>query len=261
MELVAALLTALVGLFSPAGALPEVALEAAIEDQIHSAEALAVRIDNRPSYNLLSGRVDRVRIAGRGVYLTPELRVALVDIETDAVDLAAGPLLQGRVRLEQPLQFVARIVIDTEDVNQALRSPGIAQAVQNIGIGALGSAAGGMQQADLVDPRLDLAAGNQFRLRGMLREQGTDNELDLEAAFGLSLENGAQLSIEDPRLVADGVEFPAELLLPLIQGVNQQLGLRSLEPAGITARLLTLETTPDTLEAIAFVRLEPSVFP
>ncbi|MEO0409255.1 MAG: DUF2993 domain-containing protein, partial [Cyanobacteria bacterium P01_A01_bin.135] len=97
MEVFTSLLTALITVLSPVGSFTEGALEAAIQEQVHRAEVLAVRVDNRPSYRLLAGQVDQVRIAGRGVYLTPELRIALLDIETDAVDVDAGRLLNGEV--------------------------------------------------------------------------------------------------------------------------------------------------------------------
>lgn len=276
MEVITGLLSALIGILSPAGTLTEAALEAALNEQIHRAEVLAVRVDNRPAHNVLSGQLDGVRIAGRGVYPIPALRVALIDVETDAIDVDAGQLLGGEVSLQRPLQLVARVVVDVEDVNQALRSPAVAAVLRDIGIGAMGSAVAGTstQNADLVDPQLAVVE-NTIRLQGTLREQASPlasgpssdasarpvNELDIAAEFSLDLENGYQISINNPSLVANGVEFPVELLLPVIQGLNQQLDLRTFERQGITARLLKLEATPDTLEAIAFVRVEPSALP
>ncbi|MGF1535528.1 MAG: DUF2993 domain-containing protein [Elainellaceae cyanobacterium] len=260
MEVFTVLLSTLIGLLSPVGLITDAALEDAIEDQLHDAEFLEVRVDNRPSYDLLSGKVDRIRVAGRGVYPIPELRVALLDLETDPVDLRFGRLTQGQVSLQDPLQFVTRVVIDVEDINDALRSPAVTEVLQDIGINALGSTVGQIQQADLIEPRLDLE-DSRIRLTGTLQEQGTDDELAIAVEFDLGLEQGHQFTIQDPRLVANGAEFPSELLLPLVQGLNQQLTLRNLEPLGITARLLELDIGPEGIEAIAFVRAESSVFP
>ncbi len=261
MEVFTVLLSTLIGLISPVGILTDAALESAIEDQLHGAETLEVRVDNRPSHDLLSGRVDRIRVAGRGVYPIPELRVALLDVETDPVDLRFSRLTDGQVSLQRPLQAVTRIVIEAEDINTALRSPTVTEVLQDIGISALGSAVGQIQQADLVDPQLYLLGDNRVRLEGTLREQGTDNELAIEIELGLGLEDGHRLTIQDPRLVANGVEFPAQILRPLVAGLNQQLTLRNLELLGITARLLKLDLSPEGIEAIAFLKVEATVFP
>ncbi|MGB3613218.1 MAG: DUF2993 domain-containing protein [Elainellaceae cyanobacterium] len=261
MEAFTTLLSALIALFSPVGTLTDVVLEDAIQAQIHSADVLEVRMDNRPSYDLLSGRVDRIRIAGRGIYPIPELRVALLDIETDPIDVRVSQLLSGDVRLQRPLQGVARLVITADDINRALRSPAMTAVLEDISIDALGSAIGQTQQANLIAPRIALLEGNRIRLQGILQEQGTDDELAITAELGVSVGNGHQLSIEDPKLVTDGIEFPAEILELVVGGLNQQLTLQALEPEGITARLLELDISAEALEAIAFIRVDPSVFP
>lgn len=65
MEFLTILLSALLGIVSPAGFVLDRVAETAIRNQLDSAEELSVRIDNTPSYRALQGRVDRVRIAGR----------------------------------------------------------------------------------------------------------------------------------------------------------------------------------------------------
>jgi len=261
MEAFTVFLSALIAFISPVGTVTDAVLEDAIDAQIHSAEELEVRVDNRPSHDLISGRIDRIRIAGRGLYPIPELRVALLELETDPVDVRTSRLLNGEVSLQRPLQVMAHIVIDVDDINQALRSPRVTAMLQDFGISALDNAIGQMQQADLVSPRLEVLEGNRIRLQGILQEQGTDNELAVDAELGIEVENGHQFSIQDPRLVTNGVEFPTEILALVIEGLNQQLTLRALEPSGVTARLITLDISPESLKAIAFIKVDPSALP
>ncbi|RKH75069.1 DUF2993 domain-containing protein, partial [Corallococcus praedator] len=118
MEFLTILLSALIGLVSPVGLVADRLAEDQIRNQFDSVEDLQVRIDSVPSYRLAQGRVDRVRIAGRGLSIQPNLRIAALEVETDpiAVDLSEG------VELEAPLQAGVRIVLTQEDLTQALRS-------------------------------------------------------------------------------------------------------------------------------------------
>jgi hypothetical protein len=70
---------------SPVGAAVDQLAEDALRDQVAAAEELHVRIDNVPTYQILNGRVEHLRIAGRGIFPRqfPELRIESIDLETD----------------------------------------------------------------------------------------------------------------------------------------------------------------------------------
>ena len=87
MELFAGLLTSVLGL---AGA-PGIAIDRIATDflrgQIVRADVLEVRVDNAPNYQILLGNVDRIRVAGRGVYILDFLRIDEIDLETDPISI------------------------------------------------------------------------------------------------------------------------------------------------------------------------------
>ncbi len=70
MEFIAILLSSLISLVSPTGLVIDKVAENTLRKQFASVERLQVRIDNTPSYQILGGRVDRIRIAGRGLFPT-----------------------------------------------------------------------------------------------------------------------------------------------------------------------------------------------
>jgi len=258
VEVITILFASLFGILSPVSFAADNLAEAAIRDRLSEAEQVEVRIDTAPNYQTLQGQVNRVRFAGRGLYPVPALRVEALDIETDAIDVDFAQARQGSLRLDEPLQAGIRLVLRQEDVNRALQSPAIANLLRDIGLGAIGEdTLGGVSQGDVVNPRIEFLEGDRLRLQATLREQGTGEELSIEVSFGLAVQNGQRLQILEPRLVTDEVEFPPEILEPLLAGVSQQLTLRNLEPFGITARLLKLEIRPDALEVATFVRIAP----
>ena len=71
MEFFAAVLTGLLGVAGAPGIVIDRLITDALRGQLVRADRLEVRLDNTPNYQLLQGKIDRVRLAGRGIYLSP----------------------------------------------------------------------------------------------------------------------------------------------------------------------------------------------
>jgi hypothetical protein len=80
------LVSSLLALVSPVGLVVDQIALNAIRSQFEKVDQLQVRIDNAPSYQLLQGKVERVRIAGRGLQLK-QIRIAAIELETDPINL------------------------------------------------------------------------------------------------------------------------------------------------------------------------------
>ena len=75
MEPISTVLSLLLGLIAPVGIVSDRIAENQIRKQLTRAESLQVRIDNAPTYQLLSGKLNKVRFAGRGLFVTPDIRI------------------------------------------------------------------------------------------------------------------------------------------------------------------------------------------
>nr|MBW4542729.1 DUF2993 domain-containing protein [Myxacorys chilensis ATA2-1-KO14] len=64
MEFFTLLLSSLIGLVSPLGIVSDRVAESTLRKQFVSVEDLQVRIDNAPTYQLVQGRIDRLRLVG-----------------------------------------------------------------------------------------------------------------------------------------------------------------------------------------------------
>jgi hypothetical protein len=259
MEIITIILTVIMGLFSPVGAVTDEVTEQTIRDQLHDAEAIAVRMDNAPSYQLLSGKLDRLRLAGRGLFLLEGVRIDTLDIETDAIDVDITELRQGDVVLDQPLQGVVHLRLTLDDLNDALRSPTVTRSLRDLSLNLLGeSTIGGLNRSDVVDASIDVIDSNRLQFNALIREQNTGEELDIVIEFGLSLLNGYQLQIQSPRIIAGEQVFPDDLLSPVVDGFTQSFTLRNLDPQGITIRLLELGIDDEAIHLVAFAHIDPS---
>jgi hypothetical protein len=86
MEFFTILVSSLLALVSPVGLVVDQIALNAIRSQFEKVDQLQVRVDNAPSYQLLQGKVERVRIAGRGLQLK-QIRIAAIELETDPINL------------------------------------------------------------------------------------------------------------------------------------------------------------------------------
>lgn len=258
MNWITILLASLTGLLAvPAVAVQQVA-EQSLRNQIEEAETLAVRIDATPTHQFLAGQIDRVRIAGRGVFIMDDVRIDLLDVETDAVDLNLTKLRQGEIALDRPLRAVIRLRLTVDDINQALQSPIVTDSLQDLSLNALGEETiGGLNRSDVVNAQFVVPAPGRVQIATQLQEQGTGQALAIRLGVGVAIANGYQLQFSNPELMANGEAFPNDLLEALVDGISQEFTLRNLEPAGITARLLELKIEVDQVQMVAFVQIDP----
>lgn len=268
MELITVVLSGLLLLISPVGIVMDQVAEDAIRSRIVGAESLEVRVDNGPSFQLLQGRVNKVRIAGRGLELTPGLRLEVADLETDPVDLAFTPLRQGEVVLDQPLQGALHVVMTEADINAFLRSPTVIQRLSELKIGSLNQAqARERDRYKINNPTIDFLAENRLKISLDLEDLVQPGSLRIEAESGLSVSEGdspqerqgQRLMLVDPVLTVNGQPAPTRLVTTLLGDVNERLSLQRLEDRGLTARVINLAVQPEALDLALWIRVDPSV--
>ena len=269
MEFFAILLSSIVGILSPAGLVVDKVAEHAIRQQFTSIEKLAVRVDNTPSYRFLQGKADRVRIAGRGLYPIAGVRIDTLELETDPIAVTPASLRTGKPQLTQPLRAGVRLVLNREDLNQALQSPAIANRFRDLSVNLLGNGLGQPHQRyTVVNPQVEFLNNDRIRLQVTLAGQQSGNQQsgnqqsDRQAIIiesGLAIAQGHKIQLVDPQINLDGQPVPPELVGLLIGGLSDRLDLDKLADRGITARVLKLEILPDSVAIAGFVSLDPIV--
>lgn len=257
MEFLTILLSGLLGLVSPTGLVIEhIALDA-IRSQFKKVQELQVRVDNTPSYQLLQGKVERVRIAGRGLQLKrQDIRIAALELETDPIVFKLGSLGQRKPKLER-LQAGVRLVLTEQDINQALKSPKVTARLRNLRISKLPRPIGGSQSYDLVNPRVEFLEPNRLRFQVELT-QGDVKPLAITVESGLLVVAGRQIQLVEPVVSANGQAVPNQLVSAIATNISKILNLRNLELYGLQVRLIKLKVSQEKLEIAAFLRVEPS---
>ena len=261
MEFFAGLLTTVLGI---AGA-PGIAIDRIATDflrgQIVRADTLEVRVDNAPNYQILLGNVDRIRVAGRGVYILEFLRIDEIDLESDPISIDPAALQSDKIVLRRPLQAAARVVLRSEDINTALRSPIVQSSFKNLSIDITGTNKGKPEIFDLVNPEVTFLEGDRIRLAATLQSQPTTakpepSKLNVSVKAELKTLGGTKLQIINPQIELEGTPIPDKIASAFSQGLNKVLDLRQLESRGITARVLKLEFTEGKMQVIGFVKMD-----
>lgn len=257
MEFLTILLSGLLALVSPVNLATDSIVEGAIRSRFDHVEQLQVRVDNAPNYQIVQGKVERVRIAGRGLWLTPEMRIGVLEVETDPINLDLQRLRQGnqpspRAVLRQPVQAAVHLVLTESDLNQALQSPAVMAQLRRLSSRFLGSSVEGYE---FLNPRVEMLGNNRVRLQVDVREGATQPQVVIVES-GLSLVAGHRLELLDPAVSINGIPLPNQVAQGFARGISNRFDLRILEEAGITARLLKLNVNTGELDLAAFVRLD-----
>lgn len=261
MEFFAGLLTTVLGLAGTSGiAIDRIATDF-LRGQIVRADTLEVRVDNAPNYQILLGNIDRIRVAGRGVYILEYLRIDEVDLESDPISIEPNVLQSGKVVLRRPLQAAMRVVLRSEDINTALRSPTIQSSFKNLSIDITGTYNAKPEILDLVNPEVTFLEGDRIRLAASLQSQPTTakpspTKLNVSVNAELKTVGGTRLKIINPQIELEGTPVPEKIAKAFAEGLNKLLDLRQLESRGIVARVLKLEFTEGKMQVIGFIKMD-----
>lgn len=271
MELIAIVLSGLLGIFSNGGWVVEAIAKnqiatSASGEQLISVEQQVIRIDNTPNYQIVQGKIDQVRIAGRGVTINSYLRIDTLELETDAIaidlqNLNTKSLDQVRSSLQKPLQGVGKILITETDLTKALQSAEVREQIQKILNNRVARRAGNTTIAyEISNLQIELNPDNRIKIAIELRRLGISQKkttkLSIALEFGIEASAGNKIQIVQPVGKVNGRTMSSRLLKGFAEGISDRLDLTKMESQGIFVRLLQLEITPDQIELIAFARME-----
>jgi hypothetical protein len=258
MEFLTILLSTLLGLIAPVGVVIDRVAESAIRSQFAKVGQLQVRVDNSPSYQVLKGKVKRVRIAGRSLQLKrQDVQIALFEMETDAIELDVSSLQHRHTKLRRPLQAGVHLVLNQEDVNKLLQSPQFLNRLQKLRIGSVVSPNTTSPGYNLLNPQVTFLNNNRLLIQVELQE-GKSKPLLIRVNTGLSIVSGRYISLLNPAVVVNGQQVPTQFVNVVLNNLNKQLDLGNLEGDGLQVRILKLEMEPKRLEIAAFLRIDPS---
>jgi len=263
MEWFTAISASLLTLFSSAGIIIDTVIAQQLRAQVKEVEQLNVRLDNTPNYQILQGKVDKIRVASHGVHPLADLRIDTIALETDRLDVDLSRLQgKGNQRFSQALrrsaQGAIQIVLTEGDLNLALKSPEIRTRLEKYINRLLPN---NERSFVLTQANLDFLPHNRIKVQVQLQQitQGLPPEtLEMVVESGIKTNNGKNLQIIEPVASLNGRQISKRLLNGFAEGLSEPLDLGTLEKDGILARILQLKIEDQKMTIAAFVRVTPS---
>ncbi|NET59846.1 MAG: DUF2993 domain-containing protein [Symploca sp. SIO2E6] len=265
MELFTILLSSFITFISPINSVGDIVVENALRSRLEKVEQLEVRIDNVPNHQITQGKLQRVRIASRGVQLTSDVRISTLELDIDQVDVNLPALLQQEPEaspdlFRKPLQAGIRLVLTEDDINQLLQSPRVmARISQSLGNVLKRLPGAEDQNYQLSSTQVQFLEENRLAIQLQFQDMDTEAEkLNLRLETGLEVENRQRLKLIEPLIAINDTPVPPLLIPGLTAMVRNFTDLGKLEDAGIFVRILKLEINSNELEVANFVRVEES---
>ena len=265
MELLFIFLSGLFSIASPGGLIIDLLTRNLLNSEVKDTEQLATRIDNTPSYQLIQGKLDRVRIASRGVQISSLLKIDTLELETDSVDINLNSLETGsleaiRKSLHKPLQGALRLIITEASLNQTLQSEEVQTQLQKALNRLISRKTGSSTfRYQLLNPRLEFLEGNLIRLQFQLSRLGGKHtrfrELDMNLECQIKVMEGKAIELVKLGGTVNNRPISNRLLQGFAKGVSNRLNFTDLEQNGIFVRLLQLDIDNNQIKLAAFIRM------
>jgi LmeA-like phospholipid-binding len=264
MELIAILLSSITALFSLTGVVVDKNVEAAVLAQIDHAEQLQVRVDNAPVHQIINGKINKLRIAGHGMWVTKDLRIDTLEVETDplAVNLKAVQEDGQNPRtssLQQPIQAGIKLKFDEADLNNFLKSPDSIARLQKMTTSTLGSAGSSLNKDyQITKPQLQFIGNGRLAIKAELKDPASGEKLAVKLETGVNVIGGKKFELVAPAATVGDTPVPPFILSGLTTGISERFNVDRLEQRGLTARILQFKVNPQSLELAAFIRMTGS---
>jgi hypothetical protein len=275
MELISIILSSFFSVFSSAGVVVDRAIDKSFRSQFTEVQKLNVRVDNAPSYQILEGKLDKVRLASRGLKYKNEIGIDTFELETDAIDLNRKELKKINLKnlrksLRKPLNAGFHLIVTETEINSALRSERIKTRIQKLLNKAIpGNEEYSLPSYKIVNITFDLLENNRISTEVQLSRPNLDlsteeevqsqfdQPLNVRLEFGLNLLGGKSIQIVEPTGTVNGKAISTKLLNGFARGFSSRLSLRKLEEDGLLVRVLNLNISDRAIYLSAVTSVAP----
>ncbi len=273
MEILVSILSGLLAIGTSLNFIGDVVLKNAIRSQVEEVETIAIRIDNAPNYQIVDGKVQRLRIATRDLKINPEVQFKVLEFDIDRIDFDLKEFLEGDLFLDldeeiptirlrqlfkQPLKMATRIVFTQEQLDSILKSPTINVPLSERLTVILNSVSKSNEEFVVSQFQLDLLDNDRVALRMKIidLEREDRGEIDVDLELGVRVVAGHSFKFFDPKVWIDGVLEPPETISSVDRVIARPLTFKILEELGIKIRILQLNSSQDELEFAALIGID-----
>jgi LmeA-like phospholipid-binding len=253
----------LTGLKTPPGAdFGEQMLNKVVSQSIRhlftQSDTVDVVIRCNPSSKLLQGSIDNFKMRGCGLLIRRDFWVEEMEFETDAVSIDFSSVLGGKIRLKQPTQAVAQIVLTEAGINRAFCSELVVKWIQNVDDPALTELSGG-EPVSFDEIQINLLPENGVRL--LAKADLPNGAVPISLTATLAVERRRRIVFQNPQFnpepVPEALQGISQVLTMAFAGIlDKMVDLDRFDLDGVMLRVNRLETQGDKLLFSGYAQID-----
>ncbi len=222
-------------------------------------ESVEVFVRCYPSSKLLQGSIDSFKMSGRGLVIRKDFFVEEMSFETDAVSIDFSSVLSGKLRLKQPTQAIAQVVLTQEGINQAFKAELVKKRLINLSEPTLTVLSDG-KPVSFTDVQVELLPEN--RLKIFAKADLNNGELvPLNMTVKVGIERRRKVSFKNPEIELELIpeeqrEISETLCTALAEILDNMVDLDRFDLDGVKMRLNRLETEGQKLIFSGYAEIE-----
>ena len=230
-----------------------------IRHMFTKSESVEVSVRCYPSSKLLQGSIDSFKMTGRGLVIRRDFAAEEIFIETDAVAIDFGSVLSGKMRLKQPTQAIAQVVLSQTGINQAFKAELVRKRLENLTTPALTEISGG-KPVSFTEIQVQLLPNNRQQISAKA-DLNNGELVPLNVILTIGIERRRRMSFTNPQIELDSVpeaqrEISQNLSLALVEVLNNMVDLDRFDLDGVKMRLNRLETDGEKLIFSGYAEIE-----
>ena len=224
-----------------------------------SSESLSVEVCCDPPSKLLQGSIDSFKMQGQGLVIRNSFRVEEMMFQTDTVAIDTAAMFSGQLRLKQPTQAVAQVVLTEEDINAAFEADLVQQRLQKIDSEALTNLSGG-EPVTFASVKVQLLPNNQVSITA-LTDLPNRKSVPICLKATLAVEKRRRILFKDAQFEGDQVPSDLHVVSKLLSEglatvLNTMVDLDRFDLDGVMLRINRLETQGKNLVFSGYAQVQ-----
>jgi hypothetical protein len=244
----------------------------AISHLFSASESVSVQIGCSPASKILQGSIDSFKMQGKGLVIRRQFPVTDMSFETDAVVVDFGAVMRGEIRLKQPTQAIAQVILSEAGINQAFQAELVQQRLVDISLEDLIEEINLPELTDIAAPvtfsqvQLQLFPENRVLLSAVAEWQDPrlgeqPPQVPLRVITTLTIERRRRVMFTQPEF--QPADIPEEFLslserltAAFVQILNGMVDLDRFDLDGVMLRINRLEVQDKQLVFSGYAQIE-----
>jgi LmeA-like phospholipid-binding len=231
----------------------------AIRHLFSRSESVDVSVGCFPSNKLLQGSIDSFKMNGRGLVIRRQFPVEEMSFETNAVSIDFGSIATGQIRLKQPTQAIARVVLTEAGINEAFKAELVKNRLTNLALSSFDEISGG-QAVSFTEVSVKLEDNNRIQI---LAKADVPNygSVPISLWMTLAIERRRRIAFQSPQFDPDVIPEPLrevsqKLAFALAEVLDNMVDLDRFDLDGVQLRLNRMTTEGKKLIFSGYAQIE-----